>query len=84
MGGTCTAYGGGERPDTGFRWGNLRERDHWGDPGVDGRIILRCIFRKWDVGVWTGLGWLRIGTVAGTCECGNEPSGSIKCGEFVD
>jgi hypothetical protein len=27
-----------------------------GDPGVDGRIILRWIFRKWDVGVWTGLG----------------------------
>jgi hypothetical protein len=31
------------------------ERDHWGDPGVDGRIILRRIFRKWDVEVWTGL-----------------------------
>jgi hypothetical protein len=26
------------------------ERDHWGDPGVDGRIILGWIFRKWDVG----------------------------------
>jgi hypothetical protein len=36
-------------------WGNLREIDHWGDPGVDGRIILRWMFRKWDVGVWTGL-----------------------------
>ena len=33
-----------------------------GDPGVDGRIILRWIFRKWDVGVWTGSSWLRIGT----------------------
>jgi hypothetical protein len=31
-------------------WGNLRERDHWGDPGVDARIILRWIFRKWDAG----------------------------------
>jgi hypothetical protein len=30
----------------GFRWENLRERDNWGDPGVDGRIILRWIFRK--------------------------------------
>jgi len=32
---------------TGFLWGNLRERNHWGDPDVDGRIILRCIFGKW-------------------------------------
>jgi hypothetical protein len=38
---------------TGFWWGNLRKRDHWGDPGVYGRIILRWIFRK-DVVVWTG------------------------------
>jgi len=36
-----------------FWWGNLEERDHWGDPGVEGRIILRRIFRKWNVGVWT-------------------------------
>ena len=39
---------------------NLRERDHLGDTGVDGRIILRWIFRKWDVGIWTGSIWLRI------------------------
>jgi hypothetical protein len=59
----------------------MRERDHWGDPGVDERLILRWVFRKWDVGLWTGLGWLRIDTGGGTCECDNEPSGSIKCGE---
>jgi len=39
---------------TGFWWGNLREGDHWGDPDVDGRIILGWIFGKWDVGVWIG------------------------------
>jgi hypothetical protein len=38
---------------------------HLGDPGIDRRIILRWIFRKWDVGVWTGSSWLRIGTGGG-------------------
>ena len=40
-------------------------KNHLGDPGVDGRIVLRWILRKWDVGVWTGSSWLRIGTVGG-------------------
>jgi len=40
----------------------MSERDHWGDPGVDGKIILRWILMKRDVGVWTGSTWLRIGT----------------------
>jgi hypothetical protein len=50
---------------TGFWWENLRERDRWGDLSIDGRIILKRIFRKWDVGVWNGLSWLRIDTGEG-------------------
>jgi len=38
----------------------------------------------WDVGIWTGLCWPRIETGGGPCECGNEPSGSVNCGEFLD
>jgi len=45
---------------TGFWWGNLRERDHLEEPGADGRVILRCIFKKWDWEARTGLIWLRI------------------------
>jgi len=46
-------------------WGNRRERDHWEDRGVDEWIILGWISRRWDVGIWTGLGWSRIGTGGG-------------------
>jgi len=71
---------GEERGRIGSWYGNRRERDHWGDLGVDGCIILGWISRKWDVGMWTGLGWPRIGI----SEYGNEPSGSMKCGKFLD
>jgi hypothetical protein len=50
---------------TGFWRGNLRERDQFEDPGVEGRIILRWILRKWDVRAWTGSSWFRIGTGGG-------------------
>jgi len=40
--------------------GKPRERDHSEDPGVDG-ITLKWIFKKWDVGAWTGLTWFRTG-----------------------
>jgi hypothetical protein len=56
MGGACSAFE--EEAYTGFWWGNLGERDR-----VDGSIILRWIYRKWDVWVWTGSSWLGIGTV---------------------
>jgi hypothetical protein len=36
---------------TGFCWGNFKERDNLEDPGLDRRIILKWIFRKWDGGV---------------------------------
>jgi hypothetical protein len=60
--------------------GKPEGRDHCGDPDVDGRIILRWIFMKWDKGVWIGLSWLWIEAF----DCCNEHSGSIKCGEFLD
>jgi hypothetical protein len=50
---------------TGCWWGSLRERGHWGDQYVDGRIILRRIFSKLDGVVGTGWSWLRIGTGGG-------------------
>jgi hypothetical protein len=39
---------------TGFWWGNLRERHHLENLGVDERMILKWIFKKWDGRVWTG------------------------------
>jgi hypothetical protein len=45
--------------------GKPEEKRPLGSPSVDWRIILRWIFRKWDVGAWTGLIWLRIGTGGG-------------------
>jgi len=48
---------GEERGCVGSCWGNRREGDHWGDRGIDGRIILRWIIRKWDVG---GMDWIML------------------------
>jgi len=41
----------------GFWWGNLMEGDHLEDSGVEGSIILRWIFRRWDVGAWN---WIQL------------------------
>jgi len=50
---------------TGFWWGNLRERDLSENQGVDGKIIFIWVYRKWDVGAWSGLISLRIVTDSG-------------------
>jgi hypothetical protein len=61
---------------TGFWWGSLRERGHWGDQDLVGRIILRWIFRKLKGVVGTGWSWLRIGTGGGLL-------GFINAGNFL-
>ena len=40
--------------------GKPEGRRHWGDLGIDGQIILEHISRRWDVFIWTGLGWTGI------------------------
>ena len=56
---------GEERGCIGSCWGNRRERAYWGDLGLDGWIILGWISRRWDVGIWTGLGGPKKGTGGG-------------------
>ena len=61
MGGACSTYG--------ERLGLYRVlvtkpggKGPLAKPRLEWRIIIRWIFRKWDVGIWTGSSWLRIGT----------------------
>jgi len=45
--------------------GKPEGKNHRGDLGVDGWIILGWISRRWDVDIWTGFGWPRIEKVGG-------------------
>jgi hypothetical protein len=38
----------GREVHTGVWWRDRREGDNLGDPGIDGKIILKWIFKKWD------------------------------------
>jgi hypothetical protein len=49
-----------------FSLGDVKERHHFVDLGVDGKIILRWIFKRCDGDAWTGLIWLSIGTDGGS------------------
>jgi hypothetical protein len=62
MGGECFSYGEG-RGVYRVLVGKSEGKRQLGDPSVDRRTILRWIFRKWNVGVWTGSSWLRKGKV---------------------
>ena len=63
--------------------GKPEGRDHLDDPGVEGNIMLKLIYNKWDEANgldWSGSGY---GQMPGFCECDNEPPLSIKCGQFL-
>jgi len=62
---------------SGVWWGNLSEKDHLEDSGVDGSAVIRWAFRKWDVGVWTGWIWFKMWTGGRHSWNSNEPSGSL-------
>jgi hypothetical protein len=83
MGGACNVWVRGE-VHIRFWWGNLKEEEHLQDSGTDGRIILKCIFKKWDGKVdWTDLAQNRdrrqtlVNAVRNNFGC-------IICGEFLD
>jgi len=64
MGGACSTY---EERRGVYRVlvGKPEGKSHLEDPVVDRRIILRWIYKNWDVGAWTRSIWLRLGTGGG-------------------
>jgi hypothetical protein len=68
---------------TEFWWGNLSEGDYFEDPGIKSEDKIKMDLR--DVGWGHGLdrSGSEQGQMASCCKCGNEPSGLIKCGEYL-
>jgi hypothetical protein len=71
----------GERRDA-FRVlvGKPEGRNHLKNPGIDGRIILKCIIER----LGGSIDWIDLAQVTDSCEYGDEPWDSIKCGEFFE
>ena len=67
MGGVCSTIGDRRGVYSVLVGGGKRKgkKDQFENLGVDGRIILRWIFRKLDMGAWTGSSWFRIGIGGG-------------------
>jgi hypothetical protein len=78
MGGAGSTYG--REVHIGFWRGNLRKRDHLGDPSVKWEDNIKKDLQE--VG-WGCVDQINMTQVAGSCKRGNEPSGSIICGEFL-
>jgi hypothetical protein len=76
-------YGVGESCVQGFGR-ETSGKNNTGGPRLRWEDNIKTDLQEVGCGVWTGLNWLRIGQMAGICECGNETSGTIKRGEFLD
>jgi len=83
MGGECSAYGG--ETCTGIWWGHMRDRDNLGRPRPRWEDNIKMDLQEVGCG---GMDWIELvhdrDRWRALVQCSNEPSGSIKCGEFLD